>query len=154
MTRQQKQARILIGLLAVCGLIYGRGLVRRPSSGATASSARPSAEPASAQPALVNAEGPSAEEPSVREGIRQDQRRRAASLGWSRDPFVLGAGAGDMSGLLLSGILWDAQAPMAVINGQPVRPGEELDGYRVVSITEHQVVVTDGGQTFQHNLSQ
>jgi len=92
-------------------------------------------------------------EPSDRRTVRDQQRRRAAALAWSRDPFLHGAGAGDMSGLLLSGILWDPREPMAVVNGQSVRVGEALEGYQILSITPQQVVVTDGMETFQLDLS-
>jgi hypothetical protein len=58
-----------------------------------------------------------------------------------------------MSGLTLSGILWDPSAPIAVINGHMVQVGQEVDGYQVTAISNDRVSLTDGTQTFQLNIS-
>ena len=84
---------------------------------------------------------------------REAQRQRLAAISWSRDPFTRSAGAGQASGLSLSGILWDASAPIAIINGQMRHVGEEFDGYRIVEIVQDRVSVTDGTQTFQLTLA-
>jgi hypothetical protein len=77
------------------------------------------------------------------------QRQLAATLAWGRDPFARGAAAGQPGGLSLSGILWDATSPIAIINGQMFRVGEEIDGFRVLEIAHDRVSLSDGTQTFQ-----
>ena len=74
-------------------------------------------------------------------------------LAWRRDPFTRGAALDQMSGLTLSGIMWDPQLPMAIINGQTVRVGEELEGYEVLRISEDRVSVTDGTDTFHLRIA-
>jgi len=51
--------------------------------------------------------------------------------------------------LTLSGILWDANQPMAIINGQTLHVGDHLEGYRVTDITQARVSVSDGTQILQ-----
>ena len=85
--------------------------------------------------------------------LRSLQRQRAAQLLWGRDPFVRSTTTHQVNGLTLSGILWDAATPMAIINGQTLRVGEECDGYRVVDITPSEVVVTDETQPFQLQIA-
>ena len=84
---------------------------------------------------------------------REAQRQRLAAISWGRDPFTRAAGSGQVSGLSLSGILWDASAPIAIINGQMLHAGEEIDGYRVVEILQDRVSVTDGAQTSQLSIA-
>ena len=138
MTRQRLQAAVLILLVGVMVAVYAksfRSTVRHPGG----------AEPAPASAVSVSSPGVLLE----RSEQRTAQRARAAELAWHRDPFTRGASVGLVSGLALSGILWDANAPMAIINGQMVHVGEELEGYRVTEITQDRVSVTDGHQTFQ-----
>ena len=84
---------------------------------------------------------------------RADQRRRSEQLGWKRDPFTRGSALSGLTGLTLSGILWDAHRPMAMINDQMVRVGETLDGYTIVEITADHVSMTDGTDTFQLQIA-
>ena len=84
---------------------------------------------------------------------RAAQRERTMLLAWSRDPFTRGASLAEGSGLTLAGILWDPQQPLAIINGQTVHVGEELEGYRVTEITSDRVSLTDGTQTFQLSIA-
>lgn len=144
MTRRQ-QTMLLAGLAAVMVAVYARAFlpshrrVATPSTGA----ASPSGQAAvTEQPVAV----PALPDRSVQHTAQQ---ARAAELSWSRDPFTRGAVAGQESGLALSGILWDPQAPIAIINGQMLHLGEELEGYRVTEITQERVSMTDGTQTFQ-----
>lgn len=80
---------------------------------------------------------------------REAQRQQAAQMQWGRDPFSRGSTGNQAGGLSLSGILWDAQAPIVIINGQMLRIGEEVEGYRITQITPEYVAVTDGAETFQ-----
>ena len=60
---------------------------------------------------------------------------RLAGSAPSRDPFTRDVAMDPMGGLRLSGILWDASAPIAIINGQMVQVGDDLEGYQVVEIS-------------------
>ena len=84
---------------------------------------------------------------------REAQRQHAQVLAWRRDPFTRGAATGELSGLQLSGIIWDAQNPLAIINGGTVRVGDEVGGYYVVEITPDHVAVSDGAQTLDLRLA-
>lgn len=146
MSRSQKQLVVLAMLLAIMGAVYARAF-RSPA---------PSLH--RAQPQQLLAEAPVREASSIAltappSAQRTAQRQRVAQLAWARDPFFRGAASPQTSELALSGILWDAAQPIAIINGQMVRVGEELEGYRVVEISHDVVSVTDGTQTFQLQLS-
>ncbi len=86
---------------------------------------------------------------------REEQRRRAGTLEWRRDPFT-----STSSGVVeesrdwhLSGILWDPARPLAIINGQTVQVGDQLGAYRIVSITRETVTISDGTATTTLHLT-
>jgi hypothetical protein len=62
-----------------------------------------------------------------------------------RDPFVFGptyeGSARQSIREGLTGILWDATNPLAVIGGQPVTVGETVAGWKVVEIKPDRVVI-------------
>jgi len=126
----------------------------------TPMTARPAAQPGPAGhapepvPAAPSAAtSPSEVQPPPPTAAQRDaQRQEAARLTWGRDPFLSGGGAGSEI-LSLSGILWDAREPLAIINGQTVHVGEEVGGYHVTDITHDHVTVTDGTQAFQLRLA-
>ena len=134
-------------LLVVMGFVYTRALWR-PAPLPAAPSETSATEPVGApRPAAL--ETPAILPLSAETvAARDTQRRRATALAWGRDPFLAGDSSGEASGLELSGILWDPAQPMAIINGHTVHPGEECDGYRVVTITQDTVTLTDGAETF------
>ncbi len=107
-----------------------------PSAAVPAPASRPAASPAD----KVNLDLP------AENGSREAQRKHAAALAWGRDPFTGSSAGGEVSGFDLSGILWDANAPIAVINGQMLRVGDEVEGYRIVTITQDRVTMSDGSQ--------
>ena len=140
MTTTRQRAATLAALLIVMAGVYGRGWLPGAAKEALAVASEPAAvggadaiEPMPSSPAPTHAA----------------QQQRADELAWARDPFGLAQSAQDPSGLQLSGILWDPQQPMAIINGQTVSVGQECDGYRVVAITEESVSLTDGTDTIQ-----
>ena len=156
MARQQQQVAILIGLVVVMALVYARPRRRPASPPPTASATSPAANP----PADVHTADPDDDPSSSTEfplgagsGQREAQATRAAGLNGSRDPFTRGGSPGQVSGLTLSGIMWDATAPIAIINGEMLHVGEQVDGYRLVEITPDRVSVTDDAETFQLFLS-
>ncbi len=137
-------------LLAVMAAVYVRALrhppVVPPSPAPTTAEATDAASEPSASSVEALTVAPMSPEALA---ARESQRRRATELAWGRDPFVTGDASGQASGLELSGILWDPAEPMAIINGQTVHPGEDCEGYRVVSMTHDTVTLTDGVETFR-----
>ena len=146
MTRAQKQFMILGALVVVMIAVYTRafrGSVPKATSGRVEVAEAPTVQPTQEERLTIA-------QPSQQ---REAQRQRAMRLVWRRDPFTRGAAMGELSGLQLSGILWDSNEPIAIINGQMVRVGEKLEGYRVVEIAKDRVSVTDGTQTFQIQIA-
>jgi hypothetical protein len=150
MIAPRRQLFILGALVFVMAAVYLRAF-------------RPSPRPAPAPPSAPEIRGPaSAEAPGVISLDLPDavpvaqaaQRERAAALGWERDPFTGGSAGGSVSGFDLSGILWDAQSPIAMINGQMVRIGDQVEGYRVVEITQSTVLLSDGGQAVNLSIAE
>ena len=151
MKRSQQQAAILAGLVIVMIAVYAR-------RGHPARSSEPAA-PAGADQPHAAGEAPSAGEsapPALpdRSAQRETQRQEAERLAWARDPFTRGQAEGEGASLTLSGILWDARQPLAIINGQMLQVGEECEGYRVVEITQNRASLTDGVQTLQLSIAQ
>ncbi len=83
---------------------------------------------------------------------RAAQRAELEQLEWTRDPFSRGPARGHGE-LTLSGILWDAAQPLAIINGETLQPGETIDGFRILSIEPASVVMTDGTETLQLQIA-
>ena len=150
MKRSQQQAALLGGLVIVMIAVYAR-------ASRSARSSEPAA-PAGADQPQASGETPSSGEsapPALpdRSAQRETQRQEAERLAWARDPFTRGQAEGEGASLTLSGILWDAHQPLAIINGQMLQVGEEYEGYRVVEITQNRVSLTDGVQTLQLSIA-
>ena len=143
MTRWQVRGMLLTAALGVAILVFLR--MRRPPSSPIPHEAQVAdavpvpREPVSALPAPVS-------EGSAR---RQLQRQHAMQLAWQRDPFTLSPAATvrQVSDLTLSGILWDLTDPIAIVNGQMVRVGEDYEGYHILAISEDRITFTDGTHT-------
>jgi hypothetical protein len=72
---------------------------------------------------------------------------------WGRDPFAQPTNEEAMSGTLsLTTILYNPESAVAVINGQVVRAGDDVDGRRVVSIGPDHVIVREGKITRRLNV--
>ena len=151
---RSRQLMVLGALLVVLGLVYAPRW--RARSGGTRSVV--SAAPA-ASAALSGATDAAPEGAAYQSGtperlvIRAAQRERSSAATWRRDPFVLerqGAGSDELS---CTGILWDAERPVALINGRAVQPGEEVDGYQVVEISRDRVSLSDGTHTIQLHVT-
>ena len=160
MTRTQQQAAALGVLAVLIIVVYARAL-RAPTPAGHGGSDAPlqQHEAASASTGAApeaSSETRAADLPPHQSGepaLRAQQRERAALLGWGRDPFTRGGLSGQASGLILSGILWDAAHPMAIINGSMVHVGDDLDGYRIEAINQDHVSMTDGAQTFRLDIT-
>ena len=146
MTRPQQQLIVFGVLLVVMVAVYTTAFRPRapePTSGRVAVAEAPTVPPG--QEATIAIAQPSQQ--------REAQRQRVLLLAWRRDPFTRGAGIGEVSGLTLTGILWDPNEPIAVINGQTVQVGDEVDGYQIVAISHDRVSLTDGTPTLQLSIS-
>ena len=146
MTRSQQQLAILVVLVGVMIAVYAKALRPRSEPDQRDSESTPPVV------ATVEAAGEAfvVAAPSTQRGA---QRERAMQLAWARDPFVRGGSLGHMSGLSLTGIMWDSAQPIAIINGQMMRVGDGLEGYRIEAITQDRVSVTDGTETFQLRIA-
>lgn len=68
-----------------------------------------------------------------------DDRAPAA---WGRDPFdPRYLPTGRVEGVVLNGIVWDAERPTCLLNGAVLEPGGVLGGYTVVTITPDAVIL-------------
>ena len=75
-----------------------------------------------------------------------------ASAGELRDPFVFGprrevtdeTPASDQPGL--TGIIWDAASPLAVIGGELFTVGQIVEGWRIAEIKEDHIVLERDGE--------
>jgi len=54
----------------------------------------------------------------------------------------------------VSGIMYDAQSSLAVVNGEPVRQGEEINGMTVIKISDSAVSLEYKGQAFERTIGQ
>ncbi len=77
----------------------------------------------------------------------------ALTWGWREEPFTsvlvnpraIRIPAATLNRFKLSGILWDATAPTCVINGSVLKPGDSVEGYRLVLIAQ-KAVILDGSE--------
>ena len=152
---KKQQLIFLVVLVVIMAAVYVRALrpasSRRESAGATGARVPVAPSAAAAEPA---AGGTISLELSAESGPRQAQREHAARLAWGRDPFTGGSAGEEVGGFALSGILWDPSQPIAIINGQMLRVGDEVEGYRVTAITQDTVSISDGGQALKLAISQ
>lgn len=86
---------------------------------------------------------------------------RVKAAEWGADPFrTLIKWAGKPADkpkeelkLILSGIVFNERSPMAVINKKTVRPGDMIDGARILSIDRRSVTMERNGRRFQLKVS-
>ena len=70
-----------------------------------------------------------------------------------RDPFLFGSAevaaptttaAQTPKSARLIGVLWDAKNPLALIDGEPVRIGQQVKGWRIITMQPDRVVIQRG----------
>lgn len=78
---------------------------------------------------------------------------KSMSLMPTRDPFsdlpVTIINKSSPNTLSLSGILWDTQNPLALINGMTVKVGDKVRNYIITNIEQDKVVLNDGTKDFE-----
>ena len=84
-----------------------------------------------------------------RSGIRS--RARTAHEEWGKNPFVLTEGPKKAKSLTLEGIMWDAQNPTAMIDGNFVVVGDKVGPNTVVAIGQNSVTLKNGDKEFTLN---
>ena len=138
--------QIIIGIAFVAAVIYGIG----EFTGADDKTARP----VNPQPNMPTA---TANPQASNKGILDTEKYE--QLPWGRDPFYLArnekttapAPSSTPVTWTLNGILFNALSPSAVINKRVVKPGDRINGARVVKIDKRQVTLEkDGAQIVLH----
>ena len=71
-----------------------------------------------------------------RAGIRQ--KTRSSYADWGRNPFARTQGP---RALILEGIVWDEKSPKAIINGNIIGIGDNIDSNVVVDIKQDSVMI-------------
>ncbi|MBL7085438.1 MAG: hypothetical protein ISS43_04955 [Candidatus Omnitrophica bacterium] len=80
--------------------------------------------------------------------IEPGQRKRTEFADWGRNPFVWPKGSpGIISGLRLSGIIWDSEGSYVVINGEIAYTGDKIDGKTLKRIEPPDKVILSDGLT-------
>ena len=156
-TKQTQQGLLLAGLVVVMIAVYAWAL-RRPAPAdtpqppaAVAGQAEP--VPTGNRPAPTPSPAPSGRGLANEAAQRDAQRARAMRLGWGHDPFTR-AEPRQVTNFTLSGILWDATRPLAIINGRTLYIGDEVaDGYRLVNISPDSVSITDGTKSYELHVA-
>lgn len=91
-----------------------------------------------------------AAEQSVKEpGLYTRLEQEIKKMGFKRDPFSRQSFSEleESQDLHLSGILWEEANPTAIINGEIVAVGSEINGKKVVEIRKDKVILEADGQT-------
>lgn len=72
---------------------------------------------------------------------------------WLRSPFTLQKTSTKISnGLILNGIMWDKETPLAIINNDIVQTGDNISGNIVVEIKQDRVILNNGSGNFELRL--
>ena len=77
---------------------------------------------------------------------------RGKALLWKHDPFRLSpsiSGSLQSGTLHLEGILWDNKAPYAIINGQILKEGDNINNQKIIEIGTSFVIVNDGEKNYK-----
>lgn len=81
--------------------------------------------------------------------------QEAKSFELKRDPFTaapITIEKNMQSGFVLTGILWDKEKPLAIIDGDVVKKGGRVDDKVVVDIKRDRVILSDGQDLFEVRL--
>ena len=76
---------------------------------------------------------------------------------WGRNPFLPdGSQMGKFGAvpLSLTGIVWDAKMPFAVVNDKVLKAGDTIEGYQVLEIKQSSIIVSAGEEKIELPLFQ
>jgi hypothetical protein len=154
--QMNKRTMILLGvtILAAVILLFDQmsGKPKRPSAPSAPS---PPSAPAAAPSAAPSAPAAPGVIPTATAALRLAPPPPPNQPWGKRDPFEIGAkwapsgpkGQDLFASYKITGIVCTAQGCKAVVNERVVRPGDEVDGARVVRITKSGIDLEKGGQS-------
>lgn len=141
MFRPNKKEKIILASLGVLILIvWVPALFSGSKGGPTRQKQQQARSPSAPSQPVAQAEGPT------------------DLPGWGENPFTADRGnsvtgptpvvlKGGSTSYFLSGILWDPQAPSAIINNQVLSVGDRVGGWQVKEIQRDKVILSDGDST-------
>ncbi len=171
MTREQKQIVVIVAGLALMAVLFTHqwiAMKKKKAKGRTQAGTTVQSSPGAVVPvpgvvsspadsnsraAAVKFDLPPLSAESAREQKMFNQKP------WGRNPFALPA-SGDsiqkgenqpqpLSMLVISAVVMRDGTGMAVVNDEIVRPGDVLQGYKVVTITTKGIVLDKDGETVE-----
>ena len=87
--------------------------------------------------------------------LAQRVTKRTNYTSWGRNPFTLQKTSSKaFKDLILDGIMWDKEKPLAIINGEIVKIGDNISANLVVDIKQDRVILNDGTKDFELKLGQ
>ncbi|MBI5150554.1 MAG: hypothetical protein HZA28_07280 [Candidatus Omnitrophica bacterium] len=144
--KEKIQIAVTSALAVVLLVVFRHNFAGSGLKVGTAAGKMPSAAPVpSARPAPLEREGGA----SVLKKLKEEAERLKPP---GRDPFSRQEGLAADKGPVLSGIVWDARDPAAIINGQIVRVGDNLEppaGHKVLAIDKNRVLLNDGERNIE-----
>ena len=141
----KKKEIIEIIVIAVCAVILIAALIGRISGSRGARSN-------TAETPKLFSDQVAGEIQKEKMDLYESLQERSASLEVIRDPFFKVTYPYDPKtrGLNLSGIMWDEDMPLAIINDQVVTAGEAVNGRIIVEVNQYSVKVHDiDGKVFE-----
>ncbi|MFC1699281.1 hypothetical protein ACFL1I_04900 [Candidatus Omnitrophota bacterium] len=130
MAQQENSKKIIILIVLVIVMIFVWMPKKRP---------RPKPPTADRQVSLTSE--------NIQPGLKPSARKRSEFVDWGRNPFAWSRDYGAAE-LKLSGIIWDQQAPYAIISGVVVHIGEQIGGKTVKDIKPSQVILIEGANEY------
>lgn len=131
----------VLGVLAIFSLIYG--IVASPKTRRS---------PQTTESDIQTAGKVSLTEKPI---LTQRVAKKTNYASWGRNPFTLQKTSSKaFKGLILEGIMWDKEKPLAIINGQIVKIGDKVSQNTVVDIKQDKVILDDGTKEFELKLGQ
>ena len=90
------------------------------------------------------------------EGLYKRLEAETKDIELKRDPFfssgIITSTAKAITDVHLSGILWDENAPLAMIDDTPVGIGDKAGAYTILEIHKDRVILTDGTKDYELRL--
>ena len=87
--------------------------------------------------------------------VYDNLEKQAAEVKLERDPFEIVKVQSTLDGkpvLILMGISWDEQEPIAIINDTVLKKGSAIEGHTVVDIFKDKIILNDGNTNLELKL--